>query len=536
MATPKWQPKAKDIANVWTVTLDNPHVGAVLTITINGNDYSYTITQADMDTGEGDEAAGIGAVVANVVSGFNALEGLPEFVELTASGTSTIILTMDVAGKPTTVSASVSSAGSAQNEVQTLSATVTPTSGNYTLTYDGETTASIAYNANAATIEAALEALSNVASGDITVAGGPLGTDITFTFDGTGTTESTNVKTIAIADVDLDASAYTGTLAIANTTHGAGAATTFSASETTAATGRNHWNNADNWSTGSVPANSDDVYIEGSGVPIKYGLAQSSVTLASLNINNTDQDFFIGLPDTNQDAGTNENPILGEVTAYAEFRAQELAISATTITIDSDCTLLRINTGSNQTTVNVARVGGEQNGVPALRLAGGHTSNAYYVAAGSVGIAYDGASTATIDALGITGDRAIVRCGAGVTWSTATITHQAGTLYLASNWQTINQFGGAIYNQAAATGTTLTQRGGVFYQQSTGTLGTADISGTFDCSRNAKAKTTTNVTIRAKGKLLDPNGSHTETNGIDQYSDDVTITKPLPITRTYSAV
>lgn len=45
----------------------------------------------------------------------------------------------------------------------------TPTGGTYTLTYDGQTTAPIAYNANAAAIEAALEALSNLAPGDVSV-------------------------------------------------------------------------------------------------------------------------------------------------------------------------------------------------------------------------------------------------------------------------------------------------------------------------------------------------------------------------------
>jgi hypothetical protein len=43
------------------------------------------------------------------------------------------------------------------------------TGGTYTLTWMGQTTAPIAYNANAATIQAALEALSNVAPGDVTV-------------------------------------------------------------------------------------------------------------------------------------------------------------------------------------------------------------------------------------------------------------------------------------------------------------------------------------------------------------------------------
>lgn len=54
------------------------------------------------------------------------------------------------------------------NEVNTITANATPaTAGTFTLTVDGQTTAGIAFNANAAAVQAALEALSNVAPGDV---------------------------------------------------------------------------------------------------------------------------------------------------------------------------------------------------------------------------------------------------------------------------------------------------------------------------------------------------------------------------------
>lgn len=74
---------------------------------------------------------------------------------------------------------------SAVAEVQTLSPSATPTSGTYTLTYEGQTTADIDYDATAAEIQAALEALSTISSGDITVDGGANGLvdgDVTITF------------------------------------------------------------------------------------------------------------------------------------------------------------------------------------------------------------------------------------------------------------------------------------------------------------------------------------------------------------------
>ncbi len=47
----------------------------------------------------------------------------------------------------------------------------TATAGTYTLTWQGQTTSALAYNANAATVQAAIEALSTVGSGNATVSG-----------------------------------------------------------------------------------------------------------------------------------------------------------------------------------------------------------------------------------------------------------------------------------------------------------------------------------------------------------------------------
>ena len=74
----------------------------------------------------------------------------------------------------------------ATSELQTMSRASSPTEGTYTLTYEGQTTSAIAYNADTDTIKAELEALSTVNTGDITVGGGANGLadgDITFTFN-----------------------------------------------------------------------------------------------------------------------------------------------------------------------------------------------------------------------------------------------------------------------------------------------------------------------------------------------------------------
>lgn len=59
------------------------------------------------------------------------------------------------------------------NETQSLTM-ASATSGTFTLSFGGQTTSAIAWNASAATIQAALWALSTIGSGNIAVTGGPI--------------------------------------------------------------------------------------------------------------------------------------------------------------------------------------------------------------------------------------------------------------------------------------------------------------------------------------------------------------------------
>lgn len=125
----------------------------------------------------------------------------------------TIAKLTPVAFDTTTSQWKVWSGVAAVNEVQTL--TVDATGGTFTLTFDGETTAAIAENASAATVQAALEALSNLQPGDVTVtgsAGGPW----TITFG--GTRAQTNVPAITTDAGSLTGGA--GTAVIATSTAG----------------------------------------------------------------------------------------------------------------------------------------------------------------------------------------------------------------------------------------------------------------------------------------------------------------------------
>ncbi len=72
------------------------------------------------------------------------------------------------------------------SDVQTLSVSGTPTGGTFTLTFGGQTTATIPYNATAAQVQSALAALSSIGAGNVACTGGPLpGTNVVVTFTGT---------------------------------------------------------------------------------------------------------------------------------------------------------------------------------------------------------------------------------------------------------------------------------------------------------------------------------------------------------------
>lgn len=111
--------------------------------------------------------------------------------------------------------------GSPANEVQRVTITGTPTGGTFTLTYDGQTTAAIAYNAIASEVQSKLEALSNIDVGDVTVTGGPLpGSFVTVTFGG-------DLGTRDVAQMTATSSLTGGTTpAVAVTTPTAGTAGT----------------------------------------------------------------------------------------------------------------------------------------------------------------------------------------------------------------------------------------------------------------------------------------------------------------------
>lgn len=308
------------------------------------------------------------------------------------------------------------------------------------------------------------------------------------------------------------------TLTATTTEAGGGAADaqTFTRAAVTANSGPNVWDVAANWVGGVVPVNADDVYLQNSSSSILYGLDQSAVTLTSLTIDSTFTGF-VGLPKYSGSGST----------AYLEYRDTYLKVGATTMNVGvgggqatsgAGSGRIKINAGTVQYTANVLSTGSPADqGLPALTLKGTHASNAINLQQGRVGVAIEAGDTSTLAAIKLgyltsPATDANLVLGSGVTLSSCTVTQDGGTLEVASNLSTINQYGGTLTVLKAATVTTLNVQTGTCYYQSSGTITTATVgaAGELDFSRDPRARTITNTTVY--GRYTDPNKTVTWTN------------------------
>jgi hypothetical protein len=281
----------------------------------------------------------------------------------------------------------------------------------------------------------------------------------------------------------------------------------------TTATGPNHWDDADNWSGGAVPVNSDDVVIE-LGSDILYGLDKSAVTLASLTIKRS-YTGKIGLPELANS---------GQTTQYAEYRDTFLKIGATAVTIgDGDGTgsgRIKINFGTVAHTTNVYGTGQAlESGIPALLIKGSHASNVLNVLRGSVGVAIYAGETGQLDFLrmGYVANQASdaqVTLGSGVTNDAVIV--DGGKLTIASATTTLNQSAGEVTILAGAHAA-IVQTGGTLIYRGTGTVTayTGSKGAVLDFSKDPRARTVSAATAYAGATIRDPLRTVTWTAGID---------------------
>lgn len=292
----------------------------------------------------------------------------------------------------------------------------------------------------------------------------------------------------------------------------------------TAATGKNHFDNADNWSTGSVPVDSDDVVVDEGDVSIKYGLDQNAVTLDSITIT---QGFEgeIGLPETNED---------DTALTYREYRDQYWKTgnvadaNPTTISIGegdgAGSGRLKIDSNTGQVTINVRNSG--QRAEPdknAIIWKGTHVDNELNVSKGDFAAAFVDGETAHFATVRVgfldnqDGD-SIVFLGSGVDIANAAVSQTGGTLSIdsATGTGTILVNGGELTVLSGAHASIIVDSGTCFYQ-STATLASTKTGdgGTMDYRRDNRPRTVSAAEIYSRSTYLDPQRTITHTTGVD---------------------
>lgn len=367
------------------------------------------------------------------------------------------------------------------------------TGGTYTLTGDfgsgDETTGNIAYNASAATVEAAIEALTSVMAADIAVygnAGGPY----TLVWGGA----------YAATAVDL----LTATSSLTNSP-----AVTLSVSTVVLATGPNHFDAAKNWSGGAVPSTGDTLVFRDTAVSLLYGLSQSGTTPAGIEFHSSFTGT-VGLPDTNAND-------------YPEYRDNKLRIGeaadAQTIAISvrGGSNRIRLDTGDCPATIQITDTGISDGNEPAaFRWTGTAATNTVVYLAGSVFLGDEGGATAAINTLRVAsrnGGYGDLELASGLT--VATTQHTGGEVTSRATLTTAN-IGGTWIQDGAAVGTLTTLPQGSVRVLGSPTITTLDVGsdGSIDFS-GANAPTATTTRLSAGAELLDPQGSVTFTNGIE---------------------
>jgi len=278
--------------------------------------------------------------------------------------------------------------------------------------------------------------------------------------------------------------------------------TTSPGTTTTANSNPNDWSVAGNWAENAVPTSSDDVVFDAGNKDVLDGLAQSGVTLTSLSVRAA-YTGKIGRPTLN-------------AAGYYEYRATQLAVSATTITIGqgngTGSGRIKLNVGTAQTAVTVHKMATTvESGLAAFLFKGTHASNVMNVYGGSVGVATFSGETAVIATLRQTGGTIV--CQSGVTLTT--IDKNGGTLETHSAATTVTNRGGDLQLWSGAH-TTINLLEGALSYNSTGTITTLNVydGGEANFDSVNQSRTVTNTNIVAGAKISDKAKTVTWTNPI----------------------
>lgn len=368
--------------------------------------------------------------------------------------------------------------------------TITPANVNigntFTLTMNGKSVTFTATAATVANVTAGLLAL-------VQASGAPAEFfDMTWADNTTNLTATSNV---AGRPFTQTSSASGGTATLVTVT-------------TTANSGPNDASVGANWSGGTIPANGDDVIIDGltTSQGINYGLDQSGVSLASMTIRNG----YIGK------IGLSEVNAAG----YQEYRAKYLKYafaSGSDIDISCQSDQIKLDCANSVVDIFVSDTASTpfETGSMALVVHGTTGATTFECTKGNVGFAVISGTTTGVATANIVGTSANVLFGTGC--ALTTVNGRSGSAQVVNQATTITTLaitGAFTFETAGNTITTLTNYGGSVYYTGAGTIGsyTGGNGSLLDTSRDPSARTITNSTFYRGARVNDPYKTITWTN------------------------
>lgn len=293
-------------------------------------------------------------------------------------------------------------AKTAVNEIQQVSLVGDPDGGTFTLTLGANTTAALAYNISAASLQTALTGLASIGGGNATVTGSDGGPWVVTFVSGKAAT-------------DMDSITGDGaSLTIASES-------VLTTEELQAPTGPNFWTDSNNWSLARVPDNTDTATFNVGSVPCKYGITDVPA-IAGLEVYRS-YTGEIGLPEFRED-GVPET--LDTYLSLSDLGAK-ITISLGLGDDGDGPTLVRINTKDQEADIKVLYSQQAQDDY-IVGLAGDIAT--LQIGTANVAVATHGIITATVDALrmspsGDSANEAVCEWGAGATITYAEILNGA---------------------------------------------------------------------------------------------------------------
>ena len=345
-----------------------------------------------------------------------------------------------------------------------------------TLSNDAGESYEITFTATAATVQNVVEGL-KAAADAAKAAGSDPWDDVTATEDDTKL-----IVTASTAGMPFTT--------VTSTTDGGGNDTqTLVASVSTANSGPNDWNTAANWSSGAVPVNADNVYLEHNSVSILYGLDQSAVSLGKLVIS---QSYEGKLGQGVLGAGYLQ--IGTSALNIGEYYGSDSVDGSERIKIDLKavaCTAVIHDSATDPA----------EAGLPNVRLKANNAATDIHIRKGRVGIACEIPSeTSTINDVHVSyvnslNEDAWVIIDEGVTMGE--LKTEGGRTTLIAAATTVTARAGFLTIEGTGTITTLQNEGATVYPNSTGTITTANFyGGTTDFTKSTRARTVTTPKIR----------------------------------------